>query len=343
MTSEVRFSRRIPTALALVFYLAMGALSASTTSAKELAQELKAYPYKIIYETHPQGNWELFVVHADGSDPVNLTHTPQVNELYPHASPQGTKIAFVVDQGQGPSKIRNVYLMNRDGTGRTLVARNARQPCWNAQGTTLAYLKGESDQFTYTDYATRGIFFFDLATGRHEQHPNGDLLHLYNPCWSPDGKWFLATVHAGMGYGHAILAIQADGQEVDNLNIPGCRPDVSPDGKRVAWGASDWALCVGDLDFSGPRPAVNHIRKIVVSEKPMKIYHVDWSPDGKYVAFSRGPETKRMGRIPEIVGVQAKGWDICVADPAATNRWMAITSDGNCNKEPDWIPQEKAE
>jgi len=146
-----------------------------------------------------------------------------------------------------------------------------------------------------------------------------------------------------MGYKHAILAIEADGMRVFDLHMPGCRPDISPDGKRVAWGASDWALRAGDLDFSGPEPKVTNHRDIVTSTKPMKIYHVDWSPDGRYITFSRGPSHKSLGHAPEIVGIPAEGWDICVADAAATNRWAPVTSDGKSNKEPDWAPVRKAE
>ena len=192
-----------------------------------------------------------------------------------------------------------------------------------------------------TDYATKGLVVYDLQTKAHRPHPNKDLYHLYNVCWSPDGRWFVSTVHAGMGFAHAIVAIEAAGPHVFNLQIPGCRPDISPDGKRIAWGASDWALCVGDLDFSGKAPKVVNIREVVTSEKPMKIYHVDWSPCGKYLAFSRGPDTEVLGLIPELVGVKAEGWDIGVADAEQTNCWIPITKDGKCNKEPDWIPLAK--
>lgn len=296
------------------------------------------YPYKIVYETYREKNWELYLVNADGSDSINLTRTPDVDELYPHASPDGTKICFVADEGEGQSKVRNVYYMNIDGTGRTKVAENARQPCWSPDGTAIAYLKGEFDQFSYLDYATKELFIYNLKTREHIQHPNEKLYHLYNICWSPDGNWFVATVHGGMGYKHAILAIEAKGTRVFNLGIPGCRPEISPDGKKIAWGASDWALAIGDIDFTSPEPKVANRRDVVTSSEPMEIYHIDWSPDGKYVAFSRGPSKKSLGHAPAIVGIKAKDWNICVADATGTNNWIAITTDGQSNKEPDWLP-----
>ena len=144
-----------------------------------------------------------------------------------------------------------------------------------------------------------------------------------------------------MGYSHAIVAFEADSRQVHDLNIPGCRPDISPDGRRIAWGASDWTICVGELDFSGEVPKVVNVRDVVTSQKPLEVYHVDWSPCGNYIAFSRGPEQKILGTIPEVVGAKAKGWNIAVADVSQTNCWMQITTDGNCNKEPDWIPLRK--
>jgi Tol biopolymer transport system component len=305
-------------------------------AADDLGVELKRLDAKIVYESYATGNWDLFVVNADGSKPTNLTRTLDLDELYPHVSPDGTRISFLVDEGQGPKRSRNLYLMNVDGTDRILVARNARDQCFNGDGTRLAYLKGEYEEYSLKDYATRGLWIYDLKTRRHQQHPNKELVHLYNLCWAPDGKWFVATVHAGMGYKHAILAIEAHGPRVVDLHLPGCRPDLSPDGRHIAWGASDWALRVADIDFSGPEPRVANARDVVTSEKPMEVYHVDWSPDGRYLAFSRGPKHKGLGMPPEMVGVRAEGWDLSVADSRATNRYMALTTSGHSNKEPDW-------
>ena len=87
----------------------------------ELLAELGKYRHKIVYETNRDGNWELYLTDADGSNAVNLTRTPDVDELYPKPSPDGTKICFVADTGKGDDKVRSVYYMNSDGTGRTKV------------------------------------------------------------------------------------------------------------------------------------------------------------------------------------------------------------------------------
>src|SRR5436189_1265184 len=100
----------------------------------DLLVELKAYRHKLVYETNRDGNWELYLCNADGTQSVNLTNTKDVDELYPKPSPDGKKICFVADEGKGDARLRNVYVMNSDGTGRVKFADNAREPCWNADG-----------------------------------------------------------------------------------------------------------------------------------------------------------------------------------------------------------------
>ena len=241
--------------LPLLLTVLASALCLSATRcgrAEGLADELKPLGQYVVYESHREGNWDLFRCKADGSDGVNLTGTKDCDELYPHVSPDGSKICFLADEKSGSEKVRNVYYMLADGSQRTLVASNGRDPCWNPDGTKIAYLPGEFEQYTLKDFASRGLMIYDLVTGVAAPHPNPDLHHLYNLCWSADGNWFVATVHGGMGFQHAILAIEAQGKRVVDLGIPGCRPDLSSDGKRIAWGASDFVLRMAEIDWSGP-------------------------------------------------------------------------------------------
>jgi len=299
---------------------------------------LEQIPFKILYETYrrtdDRQNWELFLINPDGTRPFNLTNTPDVDEMYPHVSPDGTKICFVVDAGTGRSKVRSVYYMNIDGTDRVKVADNARQPCWGPDGKSIAYLKGEYERYSTREYATSGLFIYNLQTRQHRQHPNKALHHIYAICWSPDGNWFTCAVQGGMDFSDTILAFETDGTKLFDLErwgVRGCRPDFSLDGTKMTWGETDWNLCVGDFDTKSGVPRVTNIRDVVNCRRKSKVYHVDFSPDGKYIAFSYGPFSGG-----QQVGGKARGWNICVAD--MTGKWVQITTDGNHNKEPDWVP-----
>ncbi len=326
--------------IGIVFLLCLILFAANENvcGAEALSREkLARLPFKIVYETYRKTdgrqNWELFLINADGSNPVNLTCTPNVDELYPHASPDGTKICFVADELVEKKKIRNVYYMNLDGTGRIKVADNARQPCWSPDSKSVAYLKGEFDKYTITDYATKDLYFYDIKTRKHTQHPNKSLHHLYNICWSPDGEWFLATVHGGMGYKHANLAFKINDDKVYDLTkygVTGCRPDWSFDCRRITWGLTDWDLCVAKIDTISDEARVADVRRVIKCGKEDEVYHSDFSPDAEYIAFSHGPKAS------EIVGGKAPGWNICVSDMAGN--WTKVTTDGNHNKEPDWVP-----
>ncbi len=310
----------------------------------DLLAELKTYPHKIVYESNRNGNWELYLCNADGSNVVNLTNTKDVDELYPKPSPDGTKICFVADEGKGAAKIRNIYYMNSDGTGRKKIAANGREPCWSPDGTKIAYMKGEFDKFTYSDHATKGLFIYDLKTGQTREHVNHNLYHLYTLNWSPDGKWFVATVHGGMGFRHTILAFEANGDKVVDLKLHGCRPNISPDGKHVCWGHGDYCAGVAQLDLTSETPRAFHIDNAVESKFPIETYHVTWSPDMKYISFTRGPKFQGKnlkGLLPEFPGVEAPGWNVCVADPTHKNRWVAITTDGKSCKQPSWVVVKK--
>ena len=300
--------------------------------------DLEKIPFKILYETYREtdgrDNWELYMTSADGSNPVNLTNTPGIDEMYPHVSPDGTKVSFVIDAGTGRRKVRSVYYMNIDGTGRVKVADNARQPCWAPDSKGIAYLKGEYERYSTREYATSGLFIYDINTRRHREHPNNALLHIYAVCWSPDGNWFVAAVQGGLEHSDTILAFEANGTKLFDLErwgVRGCRPDFSPDGTKMTWGETDWNLCVGDFDARAGTPRVTNIHDVVNCRRRFKVYHVDFSPDGKYIAFSYGPS-----RGGQQVGGKARGWNICIAD--MTGKWVQITTDGNHNKEPDWVP-----
>jgi hypothetical protein len=319
-----------------------------------LSRQLKALPFKIAWECYVDKNWEIFTMNADGSGAVNLTHTAKEHEHYPQVSPDATKICFTVDTGEGREAVRSLWVMNADGSNRRKIADHAREPFWGPDSRTIGYLPQEYPKFNVMDYYTKGMVFYHLDTGKTEPHPNSAKLHhLYNPSFAPNGKWIAATVHAGMGFSHSILLIEAHGKKIIDLKIPGCRPCLSPDGRHIAWGAGDHELAMAPIDLNADNPSVGPWQLTIKDDHP-KIYHIDWSPDSRFVAFSRGPESEGDLSKPgtfqaacEIVGVYAKGWNICVVPAerrgtidlrqAGAADFVQLTTNGASNKEPAWF------
>ncbi len=92
----------------------------------DLKSQLASLPDKIVFESYDHDNWELFVMDADGSNRRNLTNTKDVHELYPQASPDGSKICFLVDTPEGRNTIRTLYYMSLADGERVKVTDGAQ-------------------------------------------------------------------------------------------------------------------------------------------------------------------------------------------------------------------------
>jgi WD40-like Beta Propeller Repeat len=91
----------------------------------------------------------IYTINADGSDRKRLP-TGTTTAYWPSWSPDGTRVAFSTEVHPGmtvrccstSSPLRylaNVYSVRINGSGRTLIARNAVAPSWSPDGTTIAY------------------------------------------------------------------------------------------------------------------------------------------------------------------------------------------------------------
>lgn len=328
--------------LPFAFVIVTGLITSSAATG-EATWKLSDLPDKILFESYANDNWDIWRINPDGTDRVNLTQTPDIHELYPQASPDGSQICFLVDEGAGRKTSRSLWVMDADGSKRRKIADGARHACWSPDGKRIAFAKQEFPRFNIKDYVTKYLYFHDVESGETTVHPNQKIEHIYVPTWSANGDWIISTVHGGMGFGHAIIGIEVDGNRIVDLKISGCRPTLSPDGKRLTWSSDDHTVNVADVEYTADGPMLENSR-VLYHHDTMHLYHPEFSPDGNFVTFSYGPG----GRVPvrgpgthsevaEMVGVCGP-WDIYIKAIDQAGEPARVTpSPQLSNKESDWI------
>jgi len=306
-----------------------------STEQLELREELKRSGLKICYQSRRDGNSELYVMDADGSNSINITNTPELDEIYPHISRDGRRVCFTVMRMEKMPDERTVpcfdiYWMRIDGNERMLVERDATDPCWDPDGCKIAFVKRLGREKT-KDYQNTGLFAYDIRAQEIEELV-GKLYHAYVPCWSPVGKWIVATVHDHAEFGHAIVAIDLQDKQVYSLEkcgINGCRPDLSWDGEFICWNPNDIQIGIAPFDPLCSRKL--SLRAIAQAPAPNgSVYFSDWSPDGKYIAYSMNGNVSMSDTETRAL------WDIFVTR-AEGGPYVQLTFDHANNKHPEFF------
>ena len=111
----------------VVRWVAVGVMGISLCGCKKKEPlkpfEKKLYEHsKIAFASNRDGNTEIYIMNADGSEQNRLTSNP-ASEGYPSWPPDGKKIAFESISSRGNT---DIYVMNADGTQQTRLTSNPR-------------------------------------------------------------------------------------------------------------------------------------------------------------------------------------------------------------------------
>lgn len=186
-------------------------------------------------------------------------------------APDARSIAFVAKAGGGDWNIESISL---DGTRRVeLTRQGAWDPAWSPDGKVIALVS--------TIDGKRQISLMSPDGADVRQFTYGPVEH-FHPAWSRDGR-LLACTAAEKGIGR-IVVMNVEGSEPKSIT-PADRsarwPAWSPDGGKIAYyvEASLPSIWVADLR-SGDQ--------VKLFDSGLTRTLLDWSPDGKEIAFVRG-------------------------------------------------------
>ncbi|GMQ85787.1 MAG: hypothetical protein BMS9Abin07_1355 [Acidimicrobiia bacterium] len=252
------------------------------TAAQPVAATVPGDNGKIAFVSDRDGNSEIYVVDADGSDPVNLTSNPAADSA-PSWSPDGRQIAFASDRDGE----RAIYVMNGDGTAPTRLVPGG-DPAWSPDGMSIAFTL-DSDIYAMSSDGSGATRITDAQTDPAPPLWTSSVSDVF-PAWSPDGsrlafvRQFLGpTPTAGVA---RLYVVDVDGGgapvSLGDVAWSADPPDWSPNGLQIAIGAIGTQMLQAsvelvNVDGSGsttlPIPS-----GFTHSRQPA------WSPDGARIA-----------------------------------------------------------
>ncbi len=262
----------------------------------------KKFEGEILFTSERDGNWEIYIMNADGSDIKRLTNNNAM-DYSPSWSPDGKQIVFNSNRNGN----MDIFVMDRNGENvRCLTEDNPTNdifPDWSPVSETIVFASERNDRLV--------LYTINVSGEELKEFYKADE-DCYSASWSPDGEK-LAFARR-FNNDPEICIINSDGSGFKRLTFQEDQdvcPSWSPDGKQIVYSNSNRGSGE-DISLMNSDGSDN---KVIIRNYGGNDFVPTFSPDGKYIAYQTvygyddeiayyNLETKKIIRV-----THSRGWD----------------------------------
>jgi Tol biopolymer transport system component len=237
---------------------------------------------KIAFISDRDGNAEIYVMNADGTNQKRLTQNDGADGPFSW-SPDGSKICYVSEQ----VGFIGIYVMDADGTHKKLLIQirdnEETKPVWSSDGRKIAF-----SAYAETSYEIQ-VMNADGTNLTNLTHSPGDDL---DPTWSPEGSHIAFVTQDALLDGslsRAVCIMNADGTGIDTVRSVTCLPPIQ-DGcvilRNTIWSPVDKAVdAVVYVDSYAAHAQIWITYGGSLTSLTQLNFDPVWAPDGSKLAF----------------------------------------------------------
>jgi len=250
----------------------------------------------IVFASDRDGNYEIYVMNADGSNVTRLTNNP-AHDVCPTWSRDGSKIAFHSDR----TGTLQIWVMDADGSNVRQITNlpegvdDDSCPSWYPDNQRIAFIKGQNPVDNYLcSINIDGSNLTEIIAPEGSPYPIPHAVDV-----SPDGTLLLVTKRfSNWGHDQELFIADSNGNYLYQLTN-------TPLGDKQESKTGSWSPSQDKIVFEGIRYWVSNDKNIFLIDPngsnltnvtnlpsvPWAALRPRWSPDGERIVFYGMPYT----------------------------------------------------
>src|SRR6266550_2376023 len=189
---------------------------------------------KIAFTTNRDGNTQIYLMNANGSEQTRLTNDGS-NDEHPRWSPNGAEILFQSDRDSPTTGYMDIYVMNANGSAQTRLTASVADDSaasWSPDGSKMVF-QSLRNGLDYQIYVMN-------ADGTNQSNLSNSSANDSQPSWSPNGNKIVFASDRDHSVTASVYVMNSSGSNQTRLTfgadtVDDTQPIWSRDGSKIAF------------------------------------------------------------------------------------------------------------